>query len=71
MNPIINSAAHITNTNVVTDNGIIHVLDRVLMPNMALTCPVCGKGFITMEALDAHTKIGHVAEKVPRTTAAS
>ena len=64
MNPIINDA-HITSTDIVTDNGIIHVLDRVLMPNMELTCPVCGMGFMTMEAMSAHTKMGHVAEKVP------
>jgi hypothetical protein len=35
------------------------------MPNMDLTCPVCGMGFMTKEALNDHTKIGHVAEKVP------
>jgi uncharacterized surface protein with fasciclin (FAS1) repeats/uncharacterized protein YegP (UPF0339 family) len=65
MNPIINDDAHITSTDIVTENGIIHVLDRVLMPNMELTCPVCGMGFMTKEAMSAHTKMGHVAEKVP------
>jgi len=65
MNPIINDDAHITSTDIVTENGIIHVLDRVLMPDMKLTCPVCGMGFITMEAMSAHTKKGHVAKKVP------
>src|SRR4030042_691076 len=65
MNPIINDDAHMTSTDIVTENGIIHVLDRVLMPNMKLTCPVCGMGFITMEAMSAHTKKGHVAKKVP------
>jgi uncharacterized protein YegP (UPF0339 family) len=65
MNPIINNDAHIISTDIVTDNGIIQVVDRVLMPNMELTCPVCGMGFMTKEALDAHTKMGHVAEKVP------
>jgi uncharacterized surface protein with fasciclin (FAS1) repeats/uncharacterized protein YegP (UPF0339 family) len=67
MNPKINDA-HITNEDIVTDNGMIHVLDRVLMPNMELTCPVCGMGFMTMEDLNAHTKMGHVAEKVPEPT---
>jgi uncharacterized protein YegP (UPF0339 family)/uncharacterized surface protein with fasciclin (FAS1) repeats len=62
-NPVINEA-HIVNTNVVTDNGIIHVLNGVLMPNMELTCPVCGMGFMTLEKLNAHTKMGHVTEKV-------
>ena len=59
MNPVINNDAHIVNTDVVTDNGIIQVVDRVLMPNMELTCPVCGMGFMNMEALNAHTKMGH------------
>ena len=35
------------------------------MPNMELTCPVCGMGFMTMEEMSAHTKKGHVTEKVP------
>ena len=35
------------------------------MPNMDLTCPVCGMGFMTKEALNAHTKMGHVVAKVP------
>jgi uncharacterized surface protein with fasciclin (FAS1) repeats/uncharacterized protein YegP (UPF0339 family) len=65
MNPIINDDAHITSTDIVTDNGMIHVLDRVLMPNMELTCSVCGMGFMTMEAMSAHTKKGHVAETAP------
>jgi uncharacterized C2H2 Zn-finger protein len=62
LNPKINGAS-ITNPNLITDNGVIHVLDRVLMPNMELTCPVCGMGFTKIEALNAHTKMGHVAEK--------
>jgi uncharacterized protein YegP (UPF0339 family)/uncharacterized surface protein with fasciclin (FAS1) repeats len=64
INPLINDA-HMINTDIVTDNGIIHVLSSVLMPNMELTCPVCGMGFMTMKAMSAHTKMGHVAEKVP------
>lgn len=59
MNPVINNDAHIVNTDVVTDNGIVQVVDRVLMPNMELTCPVCGMGFMNIEALNAHTKMGH------------
>jgi len=65
MNPVINNDAHIVNTDVVTDNGIIQVVDRVLMPNMELTCPVCGMGFMNMEALNAHTKMGHEPMKSP------
>jgi uncharacterized surface protein with fasciclin (FAS1) repeats/uncharacterized protein YegP (UPF0339 family) len=67
MNPVINNDAHIINTDTVTDNGIVHVVDRVLMPNMELTCPVCGMGFMNIEALNAHTKMGHEPEKVPET----
>jgi uncharacterized protein YegP (UPF0339 family)/uncharacterized surface protein with fasciclin (FAS1) repeats len=62
-NPLVNDA-HIINTDVVTDNGIIQVLNGVLMPNMELTCPVCGMGFMTMEAMKAHTTMGHVAEQI-------
>jgi len=62
-NPVINDA-HMINTDIVTDNGMIHVLNRVLMPNMELTCPVCGMGFMTMEDMNAHTKMGHKAAKV-------
>jgi hypothetical protein len=63
--PKINDA-NITNYNLEANNGMIHVLDRVLMPNMELTCPVCGLGFMTMEALNAHTKMGHVPATVPK-----
>lgn len=64
-NPLINNSAHMIRADIATDNGIIHVLNRVLMPNMDLTCPVCGMGFMTMEAMSAHTKMDHVAEKAP------
>lgn len=64
VNPKINDA-NITNPNLAVDNGIIHVIDKVLMPNMELTCPVCGMGFMTTEALNTHTKMGHIAEKEP------
>jgi len=64
MNPKINDA-NITSKDIAADNGMIHVLNRVLMPNMELTCPVCGMGFMTNDALNAHTKMGHVAEKAP------
>ncbi len=63
INPVINNDAHIINTDVVTDNGIVHVVNRVLMPNMELTCPICGMGFMTKQALDEHTKMAHVVEK--------
>ncbi len=63
-NPLINDA-HMINTDIVTDNGIIHVLNGVLMPNMELTCPICGLGFMTMEEMNAHTKKGHATDKIP------
>ena len=65
MNPVINNDAHIVNTDVVTDNGIVHVVDRVLMPNFDFTCPVDGMGFMTKEAMDDHNKTAHVVEKTP------
>ncbi len=65
MNPIINDDVHIISTDIVTESGILHVVDRVLMPNMELTCPVCGMGFMTMEAMTAHTKTAHIVEKAP------
>jgi uncharacterized C2H2 Zn-finger protein len=61
VNPKINDA-NITNADLETDNGVIHVLDKVLTPNMALTCPVCGMGFATIYALNNHSKIIHVKE---------
>ncbi len=63
VNPKINGAI-ISNHNIEASNGMIHLMDRVLMPNVELTCPVCGMGFMTMEDLNAHTKMGHVVEKV-------
>ena len=48
-----------------TDNGIIQVLNGVLMPNMDLTCPVCGLGFMTRDEMNAHIRKGHVADKIP------
>jgi Fasciclin domain/C2H2-type zinc finger len=62
VNPKINDA-NITDTDIVADNGLIQVLDKVLMPNMELTCQVCGMGFMTMDALNTHTKMGHSAGK--------
>ena len=67
MNPKINDA-NITSKDIVTDNGMIHVLNRVLMPNMELTCPVCGMGFMKTDALNYHTEMGHAAEKAQELT---
>lgn len=63
MNPVINDDAHIVSTDAVTDNGIVHVVDRVLMPNFDLTCPVDGMGFMDKQAMDDHKKTVHMAEK--------
>ncbi len=70
-NPIINDEAHMISTDIITDNGIIHVLNRVLMPNMELTCPVCGMGFMNMEEMNTHTKTAHVIEKTPESPPSS
>ena len=48
-----------------TDNGIIHVLSGVLMPDMDLTCPVCGLGFMSRDEMNAHTRKGHAVDKIP------
>jgi uncharacterized protein len=65
MNPIINDDAHIVGTDIVTDNGMVHVVDRVLMPNMELTCPIDGMGFMTKQAMYDHTETVHEVEKTP------
>ena len=69
VNPKINDAL-ITNYNFEADNGIIHVIDKALKPNMELTCPECGMGFMTMEDLTAHTKMGHIVESFRANAAA-
>lgn len=64
VNPKINDAkVTIRDQNV--DNGVIHVVDKVLMPNMDLTCPVCGAGFESFEVLNIHTKTAHQPETKP------
>lgn len=62
VNPKINHAN--IKSSILVDNGVIHVLDEVLMPNMELTCPICGAGFLTMEVMDIHTKTAHAPEKI-------
>ena len=62
-NPKINDA-NITSRDNLVDNGVVHILDKVLMPNMDLTCPVCGAGFMTLEVLNIHTRTAHEAEKM-------
>jgi len=62
MNPKINDA-NITSKDIVADNGMIHVLNRVIMPNMELTCPVCGMGFMTTQDMNTHTRTAHIPEK--------
>ena len=39
LTPLINNGAHMIRTDIATDNGIIHVLNSVLMPNMELNMP--------------------------------
>ncbi len=67
INPKINDA-YVTSKDIVADNGMIHVLSRVLMPNMELTCPVCGMGFMDMDSLNLHTRTGHAPEKAAEPT---
>lgn len=60
LNPKINSA-NIVDADIATDNGVIHVIDRVLMPNPELNCPICGMGFIDQNELMKHKKDAHPA----------
>lgn len=69
VDPKINNANIKSKDNTV-DNGIIHSIDKVLMPNMDLTCPICGVGFMTREVLDIHTKTAHQPEKMTEPTPA-
>jgi len=63
VNPKINNA-NIKSADNKVDNGIVHIIDKVLMPNMALTCPVCGAGFITPEVFEDHVKTAHQPKKI-------
>ncbi len=63
VNPKINGA-NVTSRDNLVDNGVIHILDKVLMPNMDLTCPICGTGFMTKEVLNIHTRTAHSTEKM-------
>ncbi len=61
-NPKINGANIKSKDNQVS-NGVVHILDKVLMPNMDVTCAICGAGFMTVEALNTHTKTVHAASQ--------
>jgi len=63
VNPKINGADIKSRDNLV-DNGVVHILDKVLMPDMNLTCTVCGAGFMTKEVLDIHMRTAHAPEKM-------
>ncbi|MDR0471877.1 MAG: fasciclin domain-containing protein [Nitrososphaerota archaeon] len=51
---------HITDRKDVTaDNGILHEINAVMMPNFDLTCPACGQGFLNQNDLETHTNTAH------------
>ena len=51
---------HITDRKDVTaDNGILHEINAVMMPNLDLTCPACGQGFLNQNDLETHTNTAH------------
>jgi uncharacterized protein YegP (UPF0339 family) len=70
MNPKINGA-NITRKDIEADNGVIHVLDQVIMPKMDLICPVCGMGFDSNEDMTSHHEAAHVAAKASEPTPVS
>lgn len=63
LNPKINGA-NITKKDIEADNGVIHVLDQVIMPNIDLICPICGMGFASTDFMMSHSRAAHVARAV-------
>ncbi len=51
--------AEIIKADITADNGVIHAINEVLMPNPELTCPEDGMGFANKEEMMAHTKTAH------------
>jgi len=65
LNPKINGI-HITDRKDVTaDNGVLHEIDAVMMPNLDLTCPACGQGFLNKNDLETHTNTAHKQPQQP------
>jgi uncharacterized surface protein with fasciclin (FAS1) repeats/uncharacterized protein YegP (UPF0339 family) len=70
MNPIINDDAHIIGTDIVTDNGMVHIVDRVLMPNMdipAEVVPVVEKAPEPKPSIEVMPAVAAVPEPLPPT----
>jgi len=59
LNPKVNGANITDRHNVDANNGLLHEIDSVMMPNFDLTCSICGQGFLTHDDLIAHTKTAH------------
>jgi uncharacterized surface protein with fasciclin (FAS1) repeats len=51
--------AEIIKADILADNGVIHVINQVLMPNPELTCPEDGMGFANKEEMMAHANKAH------------
>ena len=51
--------AEIIKAYIMADNGVIHVINQVLMPDPALTCPEDGIDFANKEEMMAHTNKAH------------
>jgi uncharacterized surface protein with fasciclin (FAS1) repeats/uncharacterized protein YegP (UPF0339 family) len=66
MNPKINGINITDRKDVAADNGVLHEIDSVMMPNLDLTCPICGKGFLNQNDLDTHTNTAHREPTVPK-----
>ncbi|MDR0470195.1 MAG: fasciclin domain-containing protein [Nitrososphaerota archaeon] len=59
LNPKINGISITDRKDVAADNGVLHEIDAVMMPNLDLTCPTCGKGFLNQNDVDTHTSTAH------------
>jgi uncharacterized surface protein with fasciclin (FAS1) repeats/uncharacterized protein YegP (UPF0339 family) len=59
LNPKINGITITDRKDVTADNGVLHEITSVMMPNFDLTCKTCGKGFLNQNDLTTHTNTAH------------